>query len=499
MKARFKELNTYKKVLVKSFFITSLFVSMFFISNNNVLAKSMDLDKIKELSRHEVNGETKYDNVYIVGSHIFINLITLEDIMTGARSIPDGEPNFIYRRSNSGVWTNAVKNETISEEDLPESFEVKKLDRLSVIELKSVKASIIADSEANEVNQKAITVSNVENTINVVKNKPLISHENGAGTEGEWYALVINLTALADDLDTEGYTIEKEDKTDVERHGGVLGQELVIWLNAETASKTITFVNKNNTNDKLTLTIKVSNNYTLLSYDAAGEVTEISAGVTYDSTNKNFIIPTGVTEFTFKDAGIAKTVIDGVVSTDLALSDVKASIIADSEANKVNQKAITVSNVENTINVVKNKPLISHENGAGTEGEWYALVINLTALADDLDTEGYTIEKEDKTDVERHGGVLGQELVIWLNAETASKTITFVNKNNTNDKLTLTIKVSNNYTLLSYDAAGEVTEISAGVTYDSTNKNFIIPTGVTEFTFKDAGVAKTVIDGVISE
>ncbi|MEG0995061.1 MAG: hypothetical protein RSE91_03760, partial [Bacilli bacterium] len=102
-------------------------LSLVSIGTLSVDAKLLTATDLDDISKDIINGEVVYNNIYIIGNHLFTNFIYLNDIMTASRTIVAGEPNAIYRRDTSKSWMNSLTGKPLA--DVPANFEVKMADR----------------------------------------------------------------------------------------------------------------------------------------------------------------------------------------------------------------------------------------------------------------------------------------------------------------------------------------------------------------------------------
>ncbi|MEG2447670.1 MAG: hypothetical protein RSB45_01265 [Bacilli bacterium] len=117
-----------KKLKYLSMTVAALCIAL--VGTVTVEAKTFDHADIDAASSEVIGGETVYNNIYIIGNHIFIKSLTVDNIMTAAKTIPDGEPNIIYFRSTTKEWSNSVTGTPIT--SAPKSFEIKFQDEVSV-------------------------------------------------------------------------------------------------------------------------------------------------------------------------------------------------------------------------------------------------------------------------------------------------------------------------------------------------------------------------------
>ncbi|MEG2254824.1 MAG: hypothetical protein RSC33_05815, partial [Vagococcus sp.] len=118
--------------IMKKLKYLSLTVSAFLLMAAGIAtteAKTFNMNDIDEAAKVVIGGETVYDNVYIVGTHMFTNVITLDDIMTGARTLQPGAENIIFYRANDKTWSNALGGGALV---VPDTFEIKVSNRVSV-------------------------------------------------------------------------------------------------------------------------------------------------------------------------------------------------------------------------------------------------------------------------------------------------------------------------------------------------------------------------------
>lgn len=91
----------------------------------------------------------------------------------------------------------------------------------------------------------------------------MTAYANGAGNQGKWFPLLLRFMdaqgngAAQRVQGDNGYGVNPEDIADVAAFGGVKGQDVVLWLNAETADKSITFTD-HATQATCTLTITLT-------------------------------------------------------------------------------------------------------------------------------------------------------------------------------------------------------------------------------------------------
>jgi len=170
-------------------------------------AKTYTQTDVKEFAKFELEGEVNYDNVYIVGRHMFKNKLGVNDIMTGSRTLEKEEANVIYLRDTEGNWSNAVTGEEVT---LPENFEIQVADYVSV-EDAELKAKLDALKET--INAKVAkeyteaTWSAVEEALAMVENTDSTRQAKldalTAADNNLVYANLEDLTALLEEVNAK--------------------------------------------------------------------------------------------------------------------------------------------------------------------------------------------------------------------------------------------------------------------------------------------------------
>ena len=294
-------------------------------------------------------------------------------------------------------------------------------------------------------NNERVEISKEENTINVKELKPLKKYNNGY-MEEEWYGFIIDLGIDPSKIVADSYTIEEIDITDAQRLGATSDTEFVIWLRGADIDKTqtITFKNLDDKYDTLTITFNFDAKVGVL-YEATNEIT---SDVTYED---GMFIVDPTTMFEFKDGEETKIAIykDGWnFVKPLELVTAKKSILDNLDPKNdehyleivANQNAISVDFEDNIINVTKTGNLISYTNDSGLDKKWYSVIVDLGIDPNELSVEGYTIEKIDITDANRHGAI-GTEFILWLQADDTTREMTFSYKEYSEITLDVTINV----------------------------------------------------------
>ena len=294
-------------------------------------------------------------------------------------------------------------------------------------------------------NNERVEISKEENTINVKELKPLKKYNNGY-MEEEWYGFIIDLGIDPSKIVADSYTIEEIDITDAQRLGATSDTEFVIWLRGADIDKTqtITFKNLDDKYDTLTITFNFDAKVGVL-YEATNEIT---SDVTYE--DGMFIVDPTIM-FEFKDGEETKIAIykDGWnFVKPLELVTAKKSILDNLDPKNdehyleivANQNAISVDFEDNIINVTKTGNLISYTNDSGLDKKWYSVIVDLGIDPNELSVEGYTIEKIDITDANRHGAI-GTEFILWLQADDITREMTFSYKEYSEITLDVTINV----------------------------------------------------------
>ena len=294
-------------------------------------------------------------------------------------------------------------------------------------------------------NNERVEISKEENTINVKELKPLKKYNNGY-MEEEWYGFIIDLGIDPSKIVADSYTIEEIDITDAQRLGATSDTEFVIWLRGADIDKTqtITFKNLDDKYDTLTITFNFDAKVGVL-YEATNEIT---SDVTYED---GMFIVDPITMFEFKDGEETKIAIykDGWnFVKPLELVTAKKSILDNLDPKNdehyleivANQNAISVDFEDNIINVTKTGNLISYTNDSGLDKKWYSVIVDLGIDPNELSVEGYTIEKIDITDANRHGAI-GTEFILWLQADDTTREMTFSYKEYSEITLDVTINV----------------------------------------------------------
>ena len=295
-------------------------------------------------------------------------------------------------------------------------------------------------------NNERVEISKEENTINIKELKPLKKYNNGY-MEEEWYGFIIDLGIDPSKIVADSYTIEEIDITDAQRLGATSDTEFVIWLRGADSDKkqTITFKNLDDKYDTLTITFNFDAKVGVL-YEATNEIT---SDVTYE--DGMFIVDPTTTMFEFKDGEETKIAVykDGWdFVKPLELVTAKKSITDNLDPKNdehyleivANQNAISVDFEDNIINVTKIGNLISYTNGSGFDKKWYGVIVDLGIDPNELSVAGYTIEEIDITDANRHGAT-GTEFILWLQADDATREMTFSYKEYSEITLDVTINV----------------------------------------------------------
>ncbi len=330
--------------------------------------------------------------------------------------------------------------------------------KISLLETDGVKNIITTNLDPTEYqyanivyNQANITVSQDSenpNIISVLKNTPLKNFKNGANTDGEWYAMILDFGVNPTLIEGVDYTIEECDITDVDRFvdGEVSSTAFIVWLNAEIKERDLNFKWKDIDAIIGSVKIVVENDYETIEYNP-----DNTQGLVIDSN------------------------LSGEVNYEEML---------------YNSKAITVDTTMTEtdgllVNVTENNPMVSYEKD-NVEGKWFGFILDLGMDPAHLTLNGNNITD---TDTAKFGVDSETAFVVWLNANNLANSV--INVRNTGigaDSLKITVDFNANTTLVvhSYDAQGEeITELPEDVIYEIGNKRFIIPVAREEdFTFK---------------
>ena len=306
-------------------------------------------------------------------------------------------------------------------------------------------------------NMANISLSKQDSVITITENNPLIKYNNGF-MEGKWFGFVLDLGFNVNDVRIEGnYSINPEDITDVSRYTEANENAFVMWLTDVklTEPLKLTFINKNDETEYVTLTFKFVGNEeykVAVPYEAEGNITDLN-NITYE--NGIFVVDSNITTFEFKEDGVLKTAKKDDNWTFVTNLDFKGATEIDTESIKEeepfydeiisNQEAIEVSVSSNEINVTKNKALIKYTNSSTLSKQWYALIVDFGIDPRLLEVDGYTIEEVDILDAKRLGATSDTAFVIWLNGAVKTRELTFKHKDNHDVIETITINVTANY------------------------------------------------------
>ena len=306
-------------------------------------------------------------------------------------------------------------------------------------------------------NMSNISLSKQDSVITITENNPLIKYNNGF-MEGKWFGFVLDLGFNVNDVKIIGnYSINPEDITDVSRYTTANENAFVMWLTDVklTEPLELTFVNKNDETEFVTITFKFVGNEeykVAIPYETTADITDLG-DVIYE--NGIFVVDSSKTSFEFKEDGVLKTAKKDDVWTFVTNLDFKGATEIDTESIKEeepfydeiisNQEAIEVSVSSNEINVTKNKALIKYTNSSTLSKQWYALIVDFGIDPRLLEVDGYTIEEVDILDAKRLGATSDTAFVIWLNGAVKTRELTFKHKDNHDVIETITINVTANY------------------------------------------------------
>ena len=339
-------------------------------------------------------------------------------------------------------------------------------------------------------NQNSISVDAKKNTktstdtadyvVTVTKSRALESYTSNGGT-GEWYSVIMNLNidpteltnyGLTPSTDAEKYAelnygIESVDviRAEVLRNAGVEVSEtaFVMWLKADTLTRTIVFENANDSEDRVVVRFEIEEDYN-------NELSFSAKAATYVSLYGD------------------------TLDEDLAYDNIqykKNMLAIDND--------VTVSAGEDTDYVVTinaHDVFNNYKNGIA----FYALIADVGISANGLYNYGlvssdeeyslynYGIEEIDVTDATRHGAT-GNEFVMWLNANTKERTVYFKSKE-THQVISVKIVVNSVELVPVFmgDASALTTAPTLNVedgTVEYTSKHsdmFVVRDGVTSFT-----------------
>ena len=313
-------------------------------------------------------------------------------------------------------------------------------------------------------NMANISLSKQDSVITITENNPLIKYNNGF-MEGKWFGFVLDLGFNVNDVRIEGnYSINPEDITDVSRYTEANENAFVMWLTDVklTEPLKLTFINKNDETEYVTLTFKFVGNEeykVAVPYEAEGNITDLN-NITYE--NGIFVVDSNITTFEFKEDGVLKTAKKDdnwtfVTNLDFkGATEINTAQIGEEEPYYeeiiANQEAIEVNVSSNVINVTKNKALKDYTNSSTLSKQWYALIVDFGVDPRLLEVDGYTIEEIDITDAKRLGADTDTAFVIWLNALDKTREMTFKHKNNNDVSYTITINILTDYPTLSLDS-----------------------------------------------
>ena len=309
-------------------------------------------------------------------------------------------------------------------------------------------------------NMSNISLSKQDSVITITENNPLIKYNNGF-MEGKWFGFVLDLGFNVNDVKIIGnYSINPEDITDVSRYTTANENAFVMWLTDVklTEPLELTFVNKNDETEFVTITFKFVGNEeykVAIPYETTADITDLG-DVIYE--NGIFVVDSSKTSFEFKEDGVLKTAKKDDNWTFVTNLDFKGATEIDTESIKEeesfydeiisNQEAIEVSVSSNEINVTKNKALIKYTNSSTLSKQWYALIVDFGIDPRLLEVDGYTIEEVDILDAKRLGATSDTAFVIWLNGLDESRELTFKHKDNNDVTETIIVNVLTNYPTL---------------------------------------------------
>ncbi len=457
------------------------------------------------------------DGAYIIGTHIFTAdgpALTTQNIMLAAKTIEsDNIEDMViyYKLPGDDTWYSALDNfeetqtpEGITEEGtieenyftyidlVPQEGAIEANKKFELNSVSNIKTDeIINDQFGQDIkfNQESISITNNGNVINVFENRGMKHWNNGAADE-QWYGLLVDLGVNPANLISDSYTIEEIDYTDAKRFGATSDTQFVLWLRGsdEATTRVITFTNEEN-GEAVALTIKFDG-ISSFTYETDKDIVVSTNGVTF--ADGQFNVPNDVTEIKFTEDGVAKTFVkkDGIWTLVLTMNNVSNLTLPEFGADEpykdemtYNIPKVNVTNEGTTINVVENELLKAYDNGYAI-GEWFGFIVDLGINPTNLTSDSYTILPADITDAKRFGATSDTAFIMWLTEEDFKDGDLVFTFNNGTDAITLTITFDG-ITGVEYEAKGEITDISNGVTFKE--NQFIVGLDVSEFTFKDNG------------
>lgn len=327
----------------------------------NVNAKEFTISEINEMSKFDENA---YDTIYVFGSHVYFNKITMANLVAAANTLNGKTDAILYYKDGSNTWKNAVTNEQvdvsnvtfdismITKETTDDTITGNEEDPLFVKTVKNgnslseiyaletgvnlnFKGARIADpnsekigdaiKEAHTYNQNALNVTFDSASLTIEEKTPLVKYNNGYD-EGEWFGLLVDLgkeiskdklkVQLYNIYDEEyyDYTVEEIDIIDAKNHGAT-GNEFIIWLRGDiknTTNSSIIFTEYDENKNIIGVNhVKFNyvNKISIYDRESKEEIksttdnVEVSRYKVSEDTYKYMFYTTdsGVTEFTFTD------------------------------------------------------------------------------------------------------------------------------------------------------------------------------------------------------
>ena len=289
------------------------------VGNMTASAKTMTATDIENISKIEFGGVTTYENIYIYGKNVHVNMITMSDLILAGADMEGVKDKALYYKNGDNVWTknDGLAENTVNKSSLP-TFEMTRLigslsgdhvseetdlydgeyikteeytngrkaevfvdetAPLSIVDIKPVQVAANLGSQistdTNKHNMTALDVSLEEkdekNYLYLTEKYPLLEYHNGT-SKGKWFGLLIktNIPVTRDDIKNDkvdlivtGTELNYSKFEDSSVHGGS-SNEIIVWL-------------KNDDSNTL-------NNKTIILKDKTGEeVIQQEVTIKYDS------------------------------------------------------------------------------------------------------------------------------------------------------------------------------------------------------------------------
>ncbi len=518
-----------------------LCTTVMFAGVSSLSAKTFTAKEIAEKTSttEMVDGvaETTQENVYVFGSHAFINSFTTLNIVDATPTLDFNETPTLYLKNSSGAWRDALRpNNNVNIKDNT-TFEITKMIKPKSGNQSTItgEGTMVSDSNylietfESSGNPSVPVVPDTESNLNVVS----AVKKDGTDTEGNFTVsydstkktLVINevnpvVASTTVSLDVDFGKELSGNPLVYTTIDGFATANPAVTKNGTKTTIVIPETNKSYENVALMFIDETESTLIYVTYNAKEEVTlnvttnladdetvsVKTAGVTFDTKTKTFTssnktafefaitkndVDTGKVTTTNYNANYNTTTKAWECTKDLELVSVQPIKAFKYNGNttltnnlKQNTTNLSVGALrENSLNITVNGPMVTFKTAdySATEikgkpvGEVYGLLVDLGVDTTNLKIgkvnaqgvveEDNSIQTTTGNDVKNYSNnpdsLTNTTFVVWLTKE-STRELVFYDDTNKENKETLTINMTNNYTpfaLKDVKAANNVTDV----------------------------------------